>query len=58
MAGCEYLPSIQQVGLKVAIKQFMKYDANIDKVLENMKLNKTFKDRVPDDYLPALRKVQ
>ena len=57
MGGCEYLPSIQQVGLKVAVKQFMKHGGNIEKVLEIMKTNKTYKDRIPEDYLPALKKV-
>jgi hypothetical protein len=57
MGGCEYLPSIQQVGLKVAVKQFMKNGGNIEKVLEIMKTNKTYKDRIPEDYLPALKKV-
>ena len=52
------MPSIQQVGLKVAVKQFMKHGANIEKVIEMMKANKTYKDRIPDDYLPALKKVQ
>jgi len=36
----------------------MKYEGDIDKVIENMKKNKTFKDRIPDEYLPALKKVQ
>ncbi len=35
----------------------MKFEGNIDKVLEGMKANKTFKDRIPDEYLAALKKV-
>lgn len=58
MGGCEYLPSIQQVGLKVALKHFMKNGGDVDKVLAAMKGNKTFKERVPEDYLDALKKVQ
>eukprot|EP00347_Sterkiella_histriomuscorum_P017650 403348528 len=58
MAGCEYLPSIQQVGLKVAIKLFMKNNGDVEQVLESLKTNKIFKDRVPEGYLSALKKVQ
>lgn len=57
MAGCEYLPSIQQVGLKVAIKQFQKFPGGIDKVIEGMKSNTTFKERIPENYVEALKKV-
>ena len=58
MAGCEYLPSIQQVGIKVALKHFEKFGFEIEKVLEGMKTNKTFSGRIPENYLQALRKVQ
>lgn len=36
----------------------MKNDGDVHKVLEGMKTNKTFKDRVPEEYLSALKKVQ
>lgn len=54
MGGCEYLPSIQGVGLKVALKAFDK-DKTIEKVLEGMNAKK--KDKVPFNYLAALNKV-
>lgn len=57
MAGCEYLPSIQQVGLKVAIKHFQKHDGDVDEVIKSLQSNKAFKDRVPEGYLLALKKV-
>ncbi len=36
----------------------MKNGGDVDKVLAAMRGNKTFKDRVPEDYLQALKKVQ
>lgn len=54
MGGCEYLPSIQGVGLKVALKAFEQHKT-IEKVLEGMNAKK--KDKVPFNYLEALRKV-
>jgi hypothetical protein len=45
------------VGLKVAVKHFQKHNT-VDKVLEAMMSNKTFKDRIPEHYLEALKKVQ
>jgi 5'-3' exonuclease len=57
MAGCEYLPSIQGVGLKVAVKHFDKH-ATIEAVLEALKKNKTFKERITDEYLQKLKLVQ
>lgn len=58
MGGCEYLPSIQQVGLKVAVKMFIKNGGDVEKVIASLKSSKTFKERVPEDYLAALKKVQ
>ena len=57
MGGCEYLPSIQQVGLKVALRLFSKH-ATADAVVESLMNNKIFKDRVPENYLDALKRVQ
>lgn len=57
MGGCDYLPSIQQVGLKVAIRLFGKHK-DIDGVILHLQTNKSFKDRVPEKYLEALKKVQ
>ncbi len=57
MGGCEYLPSIQQVGLKVAIRLFGKHKT-IEEVINSLKNNKAYKDRVPEKYLEALRRVE
>lgn len=50
MAGCEYLPSIPRMGLKVALKHFQKFDT-VDKIIEALKLNKAFKEKIPDGYI-------
>jgi exonuclease-1 len=57
MGGCEYLPSIQQVGLKVALRLFHKHKA-LDEVVGSLQKNKAFKDRVPENYLEAVKRVQ
>ena len=57
MGGCEYLPSIQQVGLKVAIRLFAKHKT-LEAVITSLKSNKAFKDRVPDLYLEAVQRVE
>lgn len=57
MGGCEYLPSIQQVGLKVAIRLFAKHKT-LEAVLASLKSNKAFKDRIPDLYLEAVKRVE
>jgi 5'-3' exonuclease len=56
MGGCEYLPSIQQVGLKIALKHIHKH-GTIEKVIDSLKANKSFKDRVPENYLEAVKRV-
>lgn len=57
MGGCEYLPSIQQVGLKVAVRLFGKHKT-IEEVIASLKSNKAFKDRVPEQYFEALKRVE
>lgn len=57
MGGCDYLPSIQQVGLKVAIRLFGKHK-DIEGVINHLQTNKVYKDRVPEKYLDALKRVQ
>ena len=49
MAGCEYLENIERVGLKIALKFFDKFKT-FEKVIEEMKTHKTYKDRIKDDY--------
>ena len=46
MAGCEYLPNIERVGLKVALKHFSKLKT-FDKVIEYLKSQKTYAERIP-----------
>lgn len=57
MGGCEYLPSIQQVGLKVAIRLFAKHKT-LEAVIASLKSNKAFKERVPELYLEAVQRVE
>ena len=53
MAGCEYLPSIQGVGLKVTLKQFAK-SKTVENVIEAIKAKKNFSGRVSETYLQDL----
>jgi len=57
MGGCEYLPSIQQVGLKVALRLFHKHKS-VEEVVASLQKNKAFKERVPENYLEAVKRVQ
>lgn len=54
MGGCEYLPSIPGVGLKVALKAFEQLKT-LEKVIENWQTKK--KEKVPENYLEALKQV-
>jgi 5'-3' exonuclease len=49
MAGSEYLPNIERVGLKVAIKHFGNYK-DFEGVLKFLREHKVHKDRVPVAY--------
>ena len=53
MAGCDYLPSIQGIGLKTAIKHFSQAltDNKLAEVIDKIRHHKSFKDRVPPEYL-------
>ncbi len=50
MAGCEYLANIERVGLKVALKHMAKHGSFL-KTIEHLQKEKTFKDRIPSDYI-------
>jgi 5'-3' exonuclease len=50
MAGCEYLPNIERVGLKVALKHFSR-EKSFEKVIEYLKKQKTYLDRIPAVYI-------
>ena len=56
MAGCEYLPNIERVGLKVALKHFAKH-GSFDAVMGFLRANKATKDKVPKDYEARARQV-
>ncbi len=56
MAGCEYLPNIERVGLKVALKHFSR-EKSFVKVIEFLKKQKTYLDRIPADYITEALKV-
>ena len=56
MSGCDYLPSMERMGLKTAIKNFAKYK-NFDGMIRFLRSHKTFKERIPKNYFEAVRKV-
>ena len=56
MAGCEYLPNIERIGLKVALKHFDKY-GTFEGVMKFLRQNKTTKEKVPQDYESKANKV-
>ena len=56
MAGCEYLPNIERVGLKVALKHFSKFKT-FEKVIEYLKSQKTYAERIPEDYVAKAKRV-
>lgn len=49
MAGCEYLPNIERIGLKVALKHFSKHES-FGGVMKFLRENKATKEKVPKDY--------
>lgn len=57
MAGCEYIQSIDRVGLKVICKSFQKAKS-CEQIVKDLIANKKFKDRVPDNYWQNVCKVK
>ena len=57
MGGCEYIKSIDRVGLKVVLKNHQKAKS-CEQVVKDLKANKAFKDRVPDQYWEQVQKVK
>jgi len=49
MAGCEYLPNIERIGLKVTLKHFSKHKT-FDAVMKFLRTNKATKDKIPEGY--------
>lgn len=56
MAGCEYLPNIERIGLKVALKHFDK-QKSFDGVMKFLRQNKATKDKIPEGYEAKARQV-
>ena len=57
MGGCEYLSSIDRVGLKVVLKNVEK-SKTCEQVVKDLKASKAFKDRVPANYIETMKKVR
>lgn len=57
MAGCEYLNSIDRVGLKRVLGDYKKA-GSCEKVVEALLKNKAMKDRVPEGYFQNVQKVK
>jgi exonuclease 1 len=56
MAGCEYLDNIERLGLKSALKIYDQHKT-FAKVVESLRANKTYKERIPADYETKAAKV-
>ena len=56
MAGCEYLPNIERIGLKVALKHFDKLKS-FSEVMKFLRTNTVTKDRIPENYEESAHKV-
>ena len=53
MAGCEYINSVDRVGLKRVLGDYMKF-GSCEKVVEGLLKNKDMKDRVPENYFKSV----
>jgi hypothetical protein len=49
MGGCEYIKSIDRVGLKVVLRNLKKVNTIAD-VISELRKNKASKDKVPENY--------
>lgn len=56
MAGCDYLPNIEQIGLKVALKQLDKLKS-FEAVMDYFESNKVYQHRIPTGYRESARRV-
>ena len=57
MGGCQYLKSIDWIGLKVILHLLTKIDTTVQ-VIHELKNYKSFKDKVPDNYLADVQKAR
>lgn len=53
MAGCEYIQSIDRVGLKRVLNDYKK-SKSCKKVIEDLRNNKAMKDKVPSTYYESV----
>ena len=56
MGGCEYIKSIDRVGLKVVLRHLGKVKTVKD-VIDELRKSKTAKDKVPTDYEAQMEKI-
>lgn len=57
MAGCEYLDNIERIGLKSALKIYDQHKT-FTEVMKCLKVHKTYKDKIPEDYEAKVHQVQ
>ena len=57
MSGCDYLPSINRMGLKSVIKHYSKH-GSFAQVMKFLRSSKSFKDKIPPNYEEAVKLVK
>ena len=57
LGGCEYIQSIDRVGLKTVLKLHQKA-GSCEQVIRDLQKTKSFKDRVPENYIEKVNKVK
>ena len=50
LSGCEYVRSINRVGIRVLLKNYLKF-GSCEKVLKHLQISKNFKDKIPEGYM-------
>lgn len=56
MAGCDYLDNVRNIGLKKAIKLVGEL-GDVDKIVGRLQSEKSFKDKIPEDYALNLKRT-
>lgn len=57
MSGCDYLPSINRMGLKSVIKHYSKHNT-FPKVMKFLRESKSFKNKIPLNYEECVKLVK
>jgi hypothetical protein len=57
MAGCEYIKSIDRIGLKVVLNNLRKLKT-CEEVIKDLQKSLIFKDRVPLNYFDNVQKIK